>query len=205
MSTACWLRRSRVLGTTFRDPRIHRTDDRVARRETIEFVGESVVCPMGYAHISAKRDAPGSNTAYHRPASCSPSLSWWNILATGAQPTSIIRGNTSHLSPNSPGSASLLPAVRSLVQRSSPPRPTGRRIGGGSPSWWSRAHHCAGIATGSMERVVARWEIGALWLGLARKRCWLVGRGGDDRCRRTRVFHHDGDGEQDSGQWYCRV
>jgi hypothetical protein len=56
-------------------------------------VGETAGCPMEHAHISAKKEAPGSDTAYHRPASCPPSPSWWNILATGAQRDFVVRGN----------------------------------------------------------------------------------------------------------------
>jgi hypothetical protein len=80
----------------------------------IEFVGELAECPMGHAHISAKRGTPTSNTAYHRTPSCHPALSWWNTSRLGhCQPASF-EGMASHLSPNSAGSASLLPAVRSL-------------------------------------------------------------------------------------------
>jgi hypothetical protein len=76
---------------------------------------------------SNKKALPPSNTAYHRPLSCPPSPSWWNSLATGAQPTSIVRGNSiTPVAELSRQGFFVRPDVRTLVQRTSPPRPTGQ-------------------------------------------------------------------------------
>ena len=55
----------------------------------------------GSAHRGEIEARPPQTATNHRPASCSPSSSWWNILATGAPRIDICRGGVSHLSSNS--------------------------------------------------------------------------------------------------------
>jgi hypothetical protein len=84
-----------------------------------------------------------SDTAYHRPLSCSPSPSWWNILATGAQPTSIVRGNG--ITPVAElAGQELSSPVRRHSQRLSPPRTTGAL----------HSCRCRGVSSGAADEVL---------------------------------------------------
>jgi hypothetical protein len=90
----------------------------------------SVACPMGERARGKKRPCRLSDTAYHRPLSCHPSPSWWNILPTGALRTFFRRGDS--ITPVAelarPGPF-LPPDVRASAGTLSPPR---SRWGGSS-------------------------------------------------------------------------
>jgi hypothetical protein len=83
---------------------------------------------------SNKKALPPSNTAYHRPLSCPPSPSWWNILATGALRSFFRRGDIiTPVAELSRQGFSVRPDVRASAESSSPPR----NIWGGC-SWPNR-------------------------------------------------------------------